>query len=73
MPTGEAVHASDVSDAIWIGTTPEERFGTRVAGGTDLDGDHWPDIVVGAPGPSSSSPGTVTVTALPAGWPVESL
>ncbi len=27
-----------------------ENFGSALAGGGDLDGDHWPDVVVGAPG-----------------------
>ena len=72
MPSGEAVHAADVSDGIWLGMEPDGGFGTRVAGAADLDGDQWPDIAVGAPGPTDASTGSVTVTALPAGWPLKS-
>ena len=72
MPSGEAVHASDISEGIWLGMEPDGGFGTRVTGAADLDGDQWPDIAVGAPGPTDASTGSVTVTALPAGWPTGS-
>jgi hypothetical protein len=68
MPAGEAIHASTVADAIWVGGSPDGRFGTRVANGDDIDGNGLPDVVIGAPGPTSASPGSVLVGALPAGW-----
>lgn len=71
MPTGERATAGDIATGIWVGLESGGGLGTRVAGGTDLDGDLWPDIVLGAPGPSESSPGSVSVQALPAGWPTK--
>ena len=71
MPAGEAIPASDVADAIWIGANPGGHFGARVASGHDIDGDRWPDVLIGEPGPSASSPGSITVGALPDGWSIE--
>ncbi|HCH62742.1 MAG: hypothetical protein CL927_18795 [Deltaproteobacteria bacterium] len=71
MPSGEAIHASNVADGIWIGANPNGRFGTRVATGHDIDNDRWPDVLIGAPGPTSASPGSVTVGSLPDGWSID--
>lgn len=74
MPGGEAAMAEDVADANWLGLHTGARFGARVAGGADLDGDNWPDIAVGAPELSLDDDdpvGQIVVTALPSGWPLE--
>jgi len=74
MPGGEAAQAEDVADANWLGLQPHARFGHTVTSNGDLDGDQWPDIVVGAPFLSTDDGGQVgqvVVTALPSGWPLE--
>ncbi|MCI0587992.1 MAG: FG-GAP-like repeat-containing protein [Planctomycetes bacterium] len=40
--TGGVLHA-------WFGNTPYERFGYAVAGGVDVDGDGFDDLLAGAP------------------------
>jgi hypothetical protein len=71
MPSGQPVHASDVATGIYLGMEPDSGFGTTVTGGTDLDGDAWFDVAIGAPGPAERSPGAVTVAPLPPGWPAK--
>lgn len=38
------------ADAILVGESPEEWVGYRVAGGGDVDGDGYADVLIGAPG-----------------------
>ena len=66
MPAGEAIHASDVADAIWIGANPGGHFGLR-GDGHDIDGDRWPDVLI-ENRPSASSPAR-TVAPFPRAGP----
>jgi hypothetical protein len=43
-------HAFDDADALWYGRTTEADAGTGLLGDTDLTGDGYPDLVIGAPG-----------------------
>ncbi len=56
--TGQPIH-------VLTGSTPLRHFGRSVSGGGDLDGDDWPDFIVGAPdmGPPYWWYGTGHVTA----------
>ena len=74
MPGREAALAEDVAEANWIGLVAGARFGATVSANGDLDGDQWPDIVVGSPHLSSDAGervGQVAVSALPSGWPLQ--
>jgi hypothetical protein len=55
--------AGTMPDLVLDPASTNERFGSALAGGGDLNGDGHPDFVVGAPadGPGSSAPGSVYV------------
>lgn len=45
------------ADAKFLGTGEQDHFGAALAGGRDLNGDGFHDIVIGAPGASAFDPG----------------
>ena len=65
--TGAAFVFSGLDHSLLLqlnGADPEEGFGSSVSGGTDVNGDGVPDIVIGSPNPrwpSQPSNGSVTV------------
>ncbi len=64
-PDGISIH--DISSATWIGMQDGDALGTRVYASGDINGDHWPDVVIGAPGANEGA-GKVLVDPLPTGW-----
>lgn len=62
-----APDVTELARAVWVGLEPGAELGTRVGGGLDVDGDLWPDVVLGAPGARDGA-GEVLVEGVPAEW-----
>lgn len=56
-----ALGALSSNGFIIDGTVANERFGTSVAAGGDIDGDGFDDVIIGAPGSTSSQAGAAYI------------